>query len=314
MSHPRPLLYSPLARSLYERMLRDQELQTLDRSAWYEVDVSKVSDEVLRSKFVQCGLDDETKDFIERSEQKSGWLVTQIIHSFARLFFGWFFTKTSLNGLLGRGSMFVFSRAQFGQLLTVGESDMAAFTEAKSPSPLFSSLLDIGAGDGNVTAVIAPFFAKVDVTEMSPVMRRLLARRGFCVLDVDTWKTDESRCPEPYDVISCLNVLDRCEKPLTLLEDIRSRMEPGRSRLVLAVVFPVSQYVELGRQHNKPAEVLHVRGGTFEEQVQSFYYDVLVPSGFVLEAWTRLPYLCEGDLEQAFYWLDDVVMVLRRAS
>ena len=27
--------------------------------------------------------------------------------------------------------------------------------------------------------------------------------------------------------------------------------------------------------------------------------------------WSRLPYLCEGDLEQAFYWLSDAVFVLK---
>lgn len=314
MAQARPLLYSPIARSLYERMLRDRELQNFDRSKWYQVDLAKVPDEVLRSRFVQCDLDGETEAFLEHSEQKSGSLFTQILHSLAKLFFGWFFTKTSLNGLLGRGSMFVFSRAQFSHLLATPEDDMSTL----SPSPLYSSLLDIGAGDGNVTAVVAPLFSQVDVTEMSPVMRRLLAKRGFRVLNVYSWKPDtsEPRCEEQfsYDVICCLNVLDRCERPLTLLDSIRSKMVPETSRLVLAVVFPVSQYVESGQLNNQPTEKLDVRGNTLEEQVASFYHNVLVPSGFSLLSWTRLPYLCEGDLEQAFYWLDDVVMVLRRDS
>ena len=35
--------------------------------------------------------------------------------------------------------------------------------------------------------------------------------------------------------------------------------------------------------------------------------------GFQLQAWTRLPYLCEGDLQRSFYMLDDVVMLFTKA-
>ena len=36
-----------------------------------------------------------------------------------------------------------------------------------------------GAGDGKVTEVFARYFTNVYVTEMSPVMRRQLSKRGF---------------------------------------------------------------------------------------------------------------------------------------
>ncbi|XP_049276397.1 LOW QUALITY PROTEIN: protein-L-histidine N-pros-methyltransferase-like [Rhipicephalus sanguineus] len=309
MATLRPMLHSPLARTLYERLLRDQDLERLDKRQWYSIDTDQLTDEFLLQSFVQCELDADTRAFLDRSTEKSNWLGTQILHAVARLFLGWFLTKTTLNGFLGRGSMFVFSMSQFLRLLRLG---------ADSPKlPLFGSLLDVGAGDGNVTAAIAPLFGQVDVTEKSPSMRRVLSRRGFRVLDAATLRPadgDDDGEEQLYDVVCCLNVLDRCETPLGLLRTLRARLSNPSGRLVLALVLPLSQYVESGKCGAKPLETLYVRGSTLEQQVQSLYKDVLVPAGFILESWTRLPYLCEGDLEQAYYWLDDVVMVLRAAD
>lgn len=41
------------------------------------------------------------------------------------------------------------------------------------------NLLDLGAGDGEVTAKLAPAFDTVYVTEMSHTMRGILQRRGY---------------------------------------------------------------------------------------------------------------------------------------
>ncbi|XP_077503106.1 protein-L-histidine N-pros-methyltransferase isoform X2 [Amblyomma americanum] len=309
MTNIRPILHSPLARALYDRLLRDQDLERLDKSQWYSINTELLRDEVLRSQFVQCELDADTQTFLDVSTEKSNWLGTQIMHALARLFFGWFVTRTTLNGFLGRGSMFVFSTRQFLRLLRLDAESTAA--------PLFSSLLDVGAGDGNVTAAIAPLFCQVDVTEKSPAMRRTLSRRGFRVLDAATLRPaglDDDGEPQLYDVVCCLNVLDRCDTPLALLRMLKARLTSPAGRLVLAVVLPLSQYVEAGKRGTKPLEVLRVRGSTLEQQVESLYRDVMAPAGFILESWTRLPYLCEGDLEQAYYWLDDIVMVLRAAD
>ena len=69
---------------------------------------------------------------------------------------------------LGRGSMFVFSKQQVRRLL--GEQ-------------AHGRLLDIGAGDGAVTAQMEPLFEEVAVTEISAPMRKILVRRGYrCVM------------------------------------------------------------------------------------------------------------------------------------
>ena len=52
-------------------------------------------------------------------------------------------------------------------------------------------------------------------------------------------------------------------------------------------------------------------GETFEEQLSTLVQDVLVPVGFEVERFTKLPYLSEGDLYHSYYVLYDAVFVLR---
>lgn len=63
--------------------------------------------------------------------------------------------------------MFVISTAQFLKLLKVSENWRA------------DTLLDLGAGDGEVTAKFAHFFRQVYVTEMSVTMRTLLDKKRY---------------------------------------------------------------------------------------------------------------------------------------
>jgi hypothetical protein len=65
----------------------------------------------------------------------------------------------------------------------------------------------------------------------------------------------------------------------------------------------------VGRLDHQPTEWLPIQGSNFEEQASSAI-SVFEASGFCVERWSRVPYLCEGDLNQAFYWLDDAVFVL----
>ncbi|ELK12115.1 Methyltransferase-like protein 9 [Pteropus alecto] len=60
----------------------------------------------------------------------------------------------------------------------------------------------------------------------------------------------------------------------------------------------------------KPSEILEIKGQNWEEQVNSLP-EVFRKAGFVIEAFTRLPYLCEGDMYNDYYVLDDAVFVLK---
>ncbi|VDO31780.1 unnamed protein product [Onchocerca flexuosa] len=68
-------------------------------------------------------------------------------------------TKTSINGILGRGGMHLFSLNQLQQFLEVS-------TEWISHD---KRLLDLGAGDGQITAVMARLYKTVSVTEASKI-------------------------------------------------------------------------------------------------------------------------------------------------
>ena len=61
------------------------------------------------------------------------------------------------------------------------------------------------------------------------------------VLNIDEWHNHQ------YDVISALNLIDRCDKPMTLLRQIHQALKPGTGRLLLAVVIPYKPYVEFGK-------------------------------------------------------------------
>lgn len=68
---------------------------------------------------------------------------------------------------LQRGSMFVVSYPQFLTLLGEENGWKA------------NTLLDLGAGDGEVTSYFAKSFEKVYVTEVSGTMQALLKKKGY---------------------------------------------------------------------------------------------------------------------------------------
>ncbi|XP_048869335.1 methyltransferase-like protein 9 isoform X2 [Brienomyrus brachyistius] len=282
---------SPLARTLIFSMVKEGESAAPE---WYRC-CPDILEESLRPLFVQSHLDPDTQAFLKHSEEKSGWLFTQIYHSFFSTIFSPIVSRTSINGFLGRGSMFVFSGEQFCRLLQIN-SDWRG-----------NRLLDLGAGDGGVTDVMAKHFQEVYTTEVSAPMRWQLQKKNYTVLGIDEWHSAGFQ----YDVISCLNLLDRCDHPLALLRDIKRSLVPGTGRLVLAVVLPFQPYVEIGGRWERPEEHLKVGGKVWEEQVTHLSNDVFRGAGFEVEAVTRLPYLCEGDLYKDFYVLDDAVFVLR---
>nr|XP_018898731.1 PREDICTED: methyltransferase-like protein 9 [Bemisia tabaci] len=195
--------------------------------------------------------------------------------------------------LLGRGSMFVFSTEHFKKLLNIT-------SDAK-----FGSLLDIGAGDGATTERMAPFFEQVSTTEISPPMRWALAKKQFRVLELTDWAGHK------FDVVTCLNVLDRCDSPLSLLEQMKRALNPG-GVLIIALVLPYIPYVETNKSL-APSERLPLEGDTAEEQINGFAA-FLSSLDLKIWRWTKMPYISEGDIEQAYYWLDDYIFLIAPTS
>ncbi|VDM31610.1 unnamed protein product [Hydatigera taeniaeformis] len=294
-------LHSPLVRLIYEKFEHTQEHLESTHEYWYTVRSNLLSKYAM-DRFIQAHQDEETTLFLKSCFDKSNWLFTQLYHTISRSILTWFMTLTSCNGLLNRGSMFVFSSTLFRYLLGVDENWKA------------QKLLDLGAGDGRVTMRMAPMFDEVFVTEISPVMRWRLRQANFTVLEVEEWDKAPaagSTTARQYDVVACLNLLDRCASPLTLLRRMHTVLTPSTGRLILALVLPLTQYVETTPK-NEPLEVMEVsKSRAWEVQFDSFLTNVLQPAGFELLRWTRVPYLCEGDFSRSFYSLNDIVMVVK---
>jgi len=64
---------------------------------WYSFRTHLVSED-LATKFVQFSEDDETKEFLENSREKSDQLFTQLFHSIVKFILSWAMNKTSING------------------------------------------------------------------------------------------------------------------------------------------------------------------------------------------------------------------------
>lgn len=73
-------------------------------------------------------------------------------------------------------------------------------------------------------------------------------------------------------------------------------------------------YAFLGGRWQRPKEHLKMKGETWEEQVTELTNEVFRRAGFEVDAVTRLPYLCEGDMYNDYYVLDDAVFVLKASE
>ncbi|XP_072024877.1 protein-L-histidine N-pros-methyltransferase-like isoform X2 [Amphiura filiformis] len=292
---------NPFLQTVYEHHTnpiwdRQRLTQQFPVEKWYSCDIQQFP-EHLQHLFIQCCLDNQTEVFLDKSYEKSDWFFTQMWHSLAKVFLGFVMSTTSVNGLLGRGSMFVFSTNQFRTLLGISETWKA------------DHLLDLGAGDGAVTQQIAAHFRQITTTEMSPTMQWRLGQKGYRVVNINEWAGPTCR----YDVISCLNLIDRCDQPISILHDIHRSLSPG-GMAIISLVLPFKPFVESGALQNKPSEQLNIEGRSWEHQAASFINNVLLPAGFTLQSFTRLPYLCEGDMSRPFYSLDDAVFIVKADS
>jgi SAM-dependent methyltransferase len=243
--------------------------------------------EAARKRFVPMSVSEETKTFIEGClEAKHGSVKTGLHRALSLVM-----SDFDVNALLGMYPMHLLDAEGLQRL--VGDSPRR--------------VLDVGAGNGDVTQVLAKLAEEVHVTEDSWAMRRLLRSRGFAVTP-----SDLSRARERFDLVSCLNVLDRTARPKTLLRQLSSRIAPG-GKLLLSVPLPLDPFHFVGGNTRKPEEQLPVAGPRFEEALSALlrWLAVQLPE-LTLTAFTRVPYLSGGDAHRTLYVLDAVVLVLAR--
>jgi SAM-dependent methyltransferase len=278
--------------------------------------------------------DEETQEWLRSCKPN---ICTSLLASVLNIFF----SVTDTNAILRRGQMFVLSDRAIRTLLggasgsdtEAGDRPGASTALVRSPHatphslppdtrglpPLrLGRLLDVGAGDGGVTALLQPHFQEVHATEVSRPMARRLRERGYTVHETPYLTEEAFPHSHSYDVVSILNVLDRCDHPGSMLSSARRLLKPD-GRLLLAVVLPFSEFVEEGTVRRRVHGPLPMRGArcgdgaSFEASLSALVKRAIVPAGFELLSVSKVPYLCRGDMRRAYYVLTDAIIVCKPA-
>eukprot|EP00392_Amoebophrya_sp_AT5.2_P004448 g4456.t1 len=319
-------------------------------------------------RFVHLALDGDTAEFVRTCEQaferRCGFdrVALDVLRSFLRSFM----SNTDVNGLLGTGKMWLLSTAQMREMMGFDDEDHGGSEPSRSaagraalPTPPTGAVLDVGAGCGYITQQMRLFFRQVAATEVSTKMAARLRSTKTADLvfladslskhaELNAWlsgkkvtPSSSSPRPAPEDrrqrlrLITCFNVLDRCQQPLTLLREMRKLCVEHGCRLLLSAVFPFEQWIEGhigcskgnagGSSHgtttttaapNKPKfERIAYRGQaharSFEEQAAGFARHVLVRTlGFKLVKFARAPYISAGSAQAPLYVLSNGVFLL----
>lgn len=253
----------------------------------YDVDPKRMGP--LLRWFTPLHADEPTRAWIDRAIDDPQPRYVTVLRNLAKPIVGLY----DANGMTGAHSMRVLGTEQWERLLS---------------EEVREGLLDVGAGDGDVTAELAPLFARVVTTELSgPMAKRLRARGWEChEVDLATARFDGS-----FDTVAMLNVLDRTTFPRGLLMHAQKLMAP-RGRLVIAVPLPIEQVVFAGSSQLEPEQKLPSGHARFEDAANAMA-DFLQSFGMTIEAFTRAPYLCRGDARHPVAVLDDAIFVLKRA-
>ncbi len=273
-------------RSYVQRVSEGPELR-------YACDASRLG-AALAETFVELDADADTRAFLAELERRP----TGALRAWVRRRLGGVISDYDANALLDTHDMRVLGTEQWRALL--GEH-------------AGGRLLDLGAGDGRVTDTLAPLFDEVVTSELSRGMARRLRKRGY-----DCWLGDvaEDSPPESFGrfhVVSLLNLLDRCRRPLTLLRHAAELLEPA-GRLIVAVPLPLAPHVHVGAATVDPEELLPIERSSFEAGANRLAQDLFAPHDLVVRRWTRAPYLCRGDAQRPIWSLDDAIFVLRLGS
>lgn len=257
----------------------------------YDASVAALSP-LLRERFVPLARDAATDEFLSRAVHRPHpWWRVQM-HRFVRLFMSDF----DANGLLDMYPLHVGSSEQWRKLLG---------------SRRIARLLDVGAGSGNVTRTLAPLADTVVTTELSRHMAERLRRSGFECHELDLAQRDVPGAR--FDLVCCLNVLDRTSHPLRLLRRLEAALEPG-GRLMIALALPYDPFYCDGASTPQPSERLSCSEPDWESAVSSFVAHDLLPLGLSLLAVSRVPYLSFGDSERSLYELDDALVLLEKPA
>jgi SAM-dependent methyltransferase len=255
----------------------------------YGADVAALSPH-LRERFITLTCDAGTEAFLGAAKSgRHSWLRTRA-HRVLRFFVSDF----DANGLLDMYPLHVASSEQWRALL------------GEQPA---QRLLDVGAGYGGVTRTLLPFAERVVATELSAPMARSLRRMGVECHRIDI--TEQPVPGAPFDLVSCLNVLDRTARPRRMLRRLVELLEPA-GRLIIALALPYRPFYYVGAGTPEPLERLACAEPAWEVAVSSLVEHELEPLGLRVLRLARAPYLSFGDAARSLYELDDALLILEK--
>jgi SAM-dependent methyltransferase len=256
--------------------------------------------------FRELSVDAAWRGDVEVLTRERHGLVRTYAQRLARLYFSDF----DANALTGMYRMQLLSLGAWQQLLGARAG---------------GRLLDVGAGSGDVTVMLGQCFDEVETTEVSRGMARRLGKRGFRCHRLDL--SEAPLAAPPFDAVSLLNVLDRCQRPRTLLRNCLAALRPGGA-FIVALALPYRPFYFDGPLTPEPLERLEcapavapsvaVGAGAptdnenWEHGACRFIERDLLPLGLALESFARAPYLSAGDSARELYELDDVLVVLSK--
>lgn len=199
----------------------------------YLIDASKLtgSSASLALSFVQLHIDESTKQFLFENKQRIS-LVRDLLVVLLQKYGG--HSLTDANAITRSGRMFVFGDSHVSKLLTMSNGENRGG----------SLYLDVGAGDGLITKRLSRGFDKTIAIEPAKRMIKRLKEKGFIATANAGALFDEkiigNHC---YDLVSLLNVLDRVDKPLSMLRAVKKLIK-REGRILLALVLPFRPVVQ----------------------------------------------------------------------
>jgi len=260
-----------------------------------------------QDKVIQLFRDEKAQAFLAQSEKEFNRLINckQIIRNIAVPLLKLFgYTMTSVNAVLNCGGMHVISSDQFWSLIGGGDD-----VELGRPRNIF---LDVGAGSGDVTKEITQFYKRTVCTEVNNEMAKVLRKNYEVVLTNSPGNSIRiTKMKDKLDLITCFNVMDRCSKPVSLTREIHSLCH-AETTVIMSIVIPFKPWVEYNKSHRPEENLILTKSKCcWEEQVSELAELLFEENGFDVEAISRVPYFCEGDMVKPWYVLDDAIFVLK---
>lgn len=180
-------------------------------------------------------------------------------------------SRTSISGLLGRGSMFVFFIDPFQRLLKI------------NPDWKTHRLLALGAGDGEVTKFMSPHFEEIYAWavwnyDMAAIEEEIQSAWY-------KWMAED----EGFSMMSPAFCWTVCDHSLTLLKRYQKCLGANpEGRVILSLVLPFSSLCgsDVGGKWDKPLEILKSRNriGKNKWIVCQMFSE---KAGLLLKAFTR---------------------------